>query len=250
MRASNLKPVALDWYKREIFADGVTLISEIHIASWLKCNIWYIQGRDRDLVIDTGMGLRSLVDEIALITDRPQIAVATHSHFDHSGGLHEFGHRYGHPLEAHIFQNPTQRDTLIDAGYVREETFLELPYDGFDYRQYKITPAPLTQHIDEGDVIDLGNRVFRILHLPGHSPGSIALFEEETGLFFSGDVIYDGELLDSLHCSNRDHFKQSLERLRDLPIKTIHAGHFPSFGKTRMQNIIDQYMSVKINAPI
>jgi len=108
----------------------------------------------------------------------------------------------------------------------------------------------LTQHIDEGDVIDLGNRVFRILHLPGHSPGSIALFEEETGLFFSGDVIYDGELLDSLHCSNRDHFKQSLERLRNLPIKTIHAGHFPSFGKTRMQNIIDQYMSVKINAPI
>ena len=49
----------------------------------------------------------------------------------------------------------------------------------------------MTRALDEGDVIDLGDRVFKVLHLPGHSRGSIGLLEEATGVFFSGDVIYE-----------------------------------------------------------
>jgi glyoxylase-like metal-dependent hydrolase (beta-lactamase superfamily II) len=51
-------------------------------------------------------------------------------------------------------------------------------------------------------VIDLCDRVFEVLHLPGHSPGSIGLWERQTGTLFSGDAIYDGPLLDELRDSN------------------------------------------------
>ena len=47
-------------------------------------------------------------------------------------------------------------------------------------------------------MVDIGNRHFEVLHLPGHSPGSIGLWEEASGTLFSGDAVYDGPLLDEL----------------------------------------------------
>ena len=51
-------------------------------------------------------------------------------------------------------------------------------------------------------MVDIGNRHFEVLHLPGHSPGSIGLWEEASGTLFSGDAVYDGPLLDELPTSN------------------------------------------------
>ena len=79
--------IASQWYETIPFSDGVTLIRELHVAPWLRCNIWHVRGRDRDLIIDTGMGLRPFKTELASLLDQPVTAVVTHSHFDHSGGL-------------------------------------------------------------------------------------------------------------------------------------------------------------------
>ena len=84
-------------------APGVTCIQETSVANFMRCNIWYVRGRDCDLVIDTGMGLNPLKQYIAQSTDKPLKAIATHSHFDHSGSLHEFDCRLGHRLEADAF---------------------------------------------------------------------------------------------------------------------------------------------------
>ncbi|WP_397544449.1 MBL fold metallo-hydrolase [Roseovarius salis] len=235
------KTVAADWYATESLTDGVMRIHEIHVASWLRCNIWHVRGRDRDLVIDTGMGLRPMTREIAALSGRPITAIMTHSHFDHSGGLHEFSDRCGHGAEAGIMAAPTEANTVADAGYVRAETFTALPWEGFSHRDFQVRPAPLTRLVDEGDVIDLGDRVFRVFHLPGHSPGSIALHEAETGLLFSGDVVYDGDLIDDLYHSDPEVLALSHARLRELPVRTVHAGHFASFGRDRLIEILDDY---------
>ena len=58
--------------------------------------IWHVRGRDFDLIVDTGLGLRPLKAEIAKLVDKPMKAVLTHSHFDHAGGAHEFNCRLGH----------------------------------------------------------------------------------------------------------------------------------------------------------
>ena len=71
-----------------------------------------------------------------------------------------------------------------------------------------IQPAPLTMLLGEGDLVDLGDRRFRVLHLPGHSPDSIGLLDERDGLFFSGDAIYDDTLIDDLPDSDRDRLSR------------------------------------------
>lgn len=234
--------VARNWYATHRIGDGITHIHEMHVASWLRCNIWHVQGRDRDLIIDTGMGLRPLVDEIATLSERPVTAIMTHSHFDHAGGLCQFPDRCGHRAEADVIAHPTATNTVADVGFVRAETFTALPYAGFSYDQFTVQPAPLTQLLDDGDVLDLGDRVLHVLHLPGHSPGSIALYEAATGTLFSGDVIYDGALIDDLYHSDAEQLRASHARLKELPVTTVHAGHYPSFGRDRMTQIIDEYL--------
>jgi len=233
--------IARDWYRSTARGDGITLIHEIHVARWLRCNIWHVRGRDRDLIIDTGMGLRPLTAEIARLSDRPQTALMTHSHFDHAGGLHAFDERCGHRAEAAIIAAPTAANTVADSGYVRAETFTALPWEGFSHRDFRVRSAPLTRLLDEGDIIDLGDRVFHVFHLPGHSPGSIALYEKSTGILFSGDVVYDGALIDDLYHSVPDDLDASHARLRELPVSTVHPGHFQSFSQARLVEILDEY---------
>ena len=237
------KRVAPDWYETERMADGVSLIRERHVAPWLRCNIWHVRGRDRDLVIDTGMGLRPLAAEVPGLAERPLLGIVTHTHFDHAGGLHQFADRAGHRLEAEVIAAPTAANTVADTGYLRAETFRALPWEGFEHTQYAVRPAPLTRLLDEGDVLDLGDRAFRIFHLPGHSPGSIALYEAETGILFSGDVIYDGDMIDNLYHSEPERLAESMARLRELPVSVVHGGHFGSFGRDTMRAIIDEYLA-------
>ncbi len=236
------KPVARDWYETIAISDGVTLVRELHVARWLRCNIWHIRGRDRDVLIDAGMGLRPLKPEIAALSGRPLTAIASHSHFDHMGGLHEFETRFGHPLEAHIHSNPSRDNTAV-GQFVRAETFTAWPCDGFEPETYQVRAAPLTGHLDEGDVVDLGDRHFQVFHLPGHSPGSIALFEQATGVLFSGDVVYNGYLFDTVYHSDPEAYVASLNRLKELPVTTVHAGHNRSFGRDKMISIIDEFLA-------
>jgi glyoxylase-like metal-dependent hydrolase (beta-lactamase superfamily II) len=104
-------------------------------------------------------------------------------------------------------------------------------------------PAPATRTLAEGDAVDLGDRRFAVLHLPGHSPGSIGLWEEEVGLLFSGDAIYDGPLLDELPGSDVAAYVQTMRRLRELPVSVVHAGHDPSFGGRRLREIAERYLA-------
>jgi glyoxylase-like metal-dependent hydrolase (beta-lactamase superfamily II) len=106
-----------------------------------------------------------------------------------------------------------------------------------------VLPAPATRTVDEGDVIDVGDRRFEVLHLPGHSPGSIGLWEAETGILFSGDAIYDGPLLDELPGSDIPSYVATMKRLRDLPVTVVHAGHDPSFGRDRLRDLCEGYLA-------
>ncbi len=231
-----------DWYETQSLGGGLTLIRECYVAKWLRCNIWHLRGRDRDILIDSGMGLRPLKREIPRLSERSLTAISSHCHFDHIGGAHEFAERLGHESEAHIHAAPSLAATAA-TGWIMAETFLAKPYDGFDHTQYRLTAAPLTGYLDEGDVVDLGDRAFNVLHLPGHSPGSIGLYEKSTGILFSGDAVYDGALFDTTYHSDRAIYRESLKRLRELPVSVVYGGHYGIFGRGRMIEIIDAYLA-------
>ncbi|MGD9999216.1 MAG: MBL fold metallo-hydrolase [Ilumatobacteraceae bacterium] len=249
-------PIAGRWFEQKRIDDAITLLWEPHVIELMRCNIWHVRGRDRDLVIDTGMGVTSLVSELADLIDRPVTAVATHGHDDHIGSHHEFADVLAHPLEAPLLEDPPLRslspleawgaemlESLALAGYPMHDPYFvtALPpgvaLDGFAHRA-----ARVTRLVDEGASVDTGDRHFEVLHLPGHSPGSIGLWEASTGTLFSGDAVYDGPLLDELPESDIEQYCSTMERLLELPVEVVHAGHDPSFGRARLQELARAYL--------
>ncbi len=229
-----------DWYEVKRVGDDVTYIGEPHILEFYRCNIWHVRGRERDLLVDSGMGVVSLREQVPLVTEKPCLALASHTHFDHIGCHHEFEERLVHRAEADLLANPTRENTLADP-YVTDEIFSNLPPVPYQSAEYAVKRAPATRILEDGDVIDLGNRHFEVVHTPGHSPGGIALWEAETGILFSGDIIYDGPLIDNTHA---DYFA-SMRRLLEFPVRLVHGGHFPSYDGTRHKAIIRAWLDEK-----
>lgn len=233
-----------DWYQTQHLGDDITLISEPHILEFYRCNIWHVRGRDRDMLVDSGMGVISLRQWVPLVTERPLDAVCSHTHFDHIGCHHEFECRLCHPAEAEFLARPTRANTLADP-YVTDEIFHALPPEPYNSSTYAVKAAPATRLIEDGDIIDLGDRHFQVIHTPGHSPGGIALFEKATGILISGDILYDGPLIEDAYHSNADDYMRSMERLYDLPVRLVHGGHFPSFGGERYRQLIHDWLDEK-----
>ncbi len=225
------------WYRTTGAGDGITLIAEPHILEFYRCNIWHVRGRGRDMLVDSGMGVVSLRRQVPLVTERPCIAVASHTHFDHIGCHHEFDERAVHKVEAEILACPSRRATLADR-YATDEIFTALPPPPYASAAYEVTPAPATRLLSAGDIVDLGDRHFEVIHTPGHSPGGIVLFERATGILFSGDTVYDGPLIDDAYHSDIDAYVASMKRIRDLPVRVVHGGHFPSFDGARYRELI------------
>jgi glyoxylase-like metal-dependent hydrolase (beta-lactamase superfamily II) len=248
--------IADKWFEFQRVDDDITLIWEPNVVPLIRCNIWHIRGRDRDLLIDTGLGMASLKAAARHLFEKKLTAIATHAHYDHVGGFHEFEDRVIHGAEARkvaagnaaSLYGAGKEDALLEsiraAGYdVPPELFTAVPSEGYDPRSYAVLPAPPTRVVGEGDVIDIGDRQFEVLHLPGHSPGSIGLWEAETGTLFSGDAIYDGPLLDELPGSDIPTYVATMKRLRQLPVSVVHAGHDPSFGRARLGELCDAYLA-------
>jgi len=234
------------------------LVTEPHVHPLLRCNVWHVVGRETDLVVDTSLGLASLLPYVRRELANGVLAVATHSHSDHIGGLGEFADRAVHRLEAGDLTKPvtTYLETAVygesvlgpyrRAGYIIPTLFVDaVPAGGVVATVCVGDPVPATRLLDDGDVVDLGDRRFEVLHLPGHSPGSIGLWEAATGVLFSGDAVYDGPLLDELDGSDIQAYVQTMRRLRELPVTVVHGGHEASFGRQRLVEICDRYLALR-----
>ena len=235
---------AESWYETERLDGGVTYICEPHIKAFYRCNIWHVRGRDRDMLVDSGMGVVALREAVPEITEKPCLAVASHTHFDHIGAHWEFDERLAHPAEAEILAAPSRAATLADP-YVTDEIFTRLPPAPYLSAEYRVKAAPATRLIGQGDVIDLGDRAFEVIHTPGHSPGGIMLFERADGILFSGDTVYDGPLIDDAYHSDIPAYVATMRRILDLPVRVVHGGHFPSFDGARYRELIRQYVDQK-----
>ncbi|MEX1264592.1 MAG: MBL fold metallo-hydrolase [Actinomycetota bacterium] len=247
-------PVAERWWRTLDSGNGVTLLTEAHITPMLESNVWHVRGGDADLVVDTANGigaLRPAIDELA--QGRPVIAMATHGHFDHVGGLAELDDRRCHEADAAEVRDPfavriergsqPQGVEEIFAYYgfdVPRSTIDAVPYEGFDVTAWVAPGAEPTSYVGDGDVLDLGDRRLEVLHVPGHTPGSIAIWEADTGLLFSGDTAY----VDArLSFDDPEAAEASLTRLRDLPVRRVHAGHDRSFEGDELRLLIDGLLS-------
>ena len=255
-------PVVADWFSLTWVTGGIAMLTEPHVNGLMRANLWYVRGRERDLLVDTGNGaapLRPVLARLARGRSREVIAVATHAHVDHIGGLHEFERRLLHPREEeaalHISDlaplstvswSEELKDYLVECGLRVPPVLADArPAADFDPVAFRIAPVAPTHLVEGGDLIDLGERQFQVLHLPGHSPGSIGLWDEAAGILFSGDVIYDGELLDALPRSDVAAYVRTMERLLDLPVTVVYPGHDEPFGHQRLRELAEAYLRLR-----
>ena len=250
-------PIRQPWFTSSTLPLGVTWILEPSVNPFLRANIWHVKGRDRDLLVDTGMGIASLRESFPELFEREPIVFVTHGHYDHTGGAHEFTERWAHVAEAPALAQPEDA-TLVSAelgpsfsdalaadtpdGVAPPFLVDAIPDADYEIASYGTVAAPVTHPARDGDVIELGDRTFEVLHLPGHTPGSAGLFEADTGILFTGDMVYEGELLDELPESNIDDYVTSMRRLATVPASVVHAGHEESFDRDRLVQLVDNYL--------
>ena len=141
-----------------------------------------LTGADRALLVDSGRNVTNARDIAAALTDLPISLLNTHADGDHVASNGQFNAFYMHPEE--------------EANYRRGN------------RPGNIIP------VQEGDVLDLGNRKLKIIHLSGHTPGSIALLDLENRVLLSGDPIQDGRIFMFGPFRNMENYVTSLEHLK------------------------------------
>jgi glyoxylase-like metal-dependent hydrolase (beta-lactamase superfamily II) len=253
-------PVADSWFSVQQVADGITLITEPYVDSLIRANFYHVHGSEADLIVDTGTGIAPLawaLDGLIAAAKRV-IAVATHTHYDHVGGMHEFRERLVHPREQESLAGKGQFASLLaqdfpaawrsqveDGDHQLPEVLVDaIPFEGFDPRDHTLTPAGATRLVDEGDKIGLGSRVFEVMHTPGHSPGGICLLDRQAGVLFSGDTIYDSRLFDELPGSDINSYLKTIARLRSLAgIRMVCPGHDACFDGGRLRDLGDAYLT-------
>jgi glyoxylase-like metal-dependent hydrolase (beta-lactamase superfamily II) len=248
-------PVVEGWFEVERLDAGLVRVTEPHVSGLVSANIWWVRGQQGDVVVDTGLGVASLRAHIPEMFGRDPLAVVTHTHLDHVGGAHEFGRVAVHEAEAAVVGSPTPASLdpateleilglRVDDGTALPASLLRaLPAADYDPAAYVVQPAVVTRVLRHDDRIDLGDQVLRVLHLPGHSPGSIVLWDEAGSRLFTGDVVYDDELLDEMHGTDIDAYVASMRRLLQLSVDVVHPGHGPSFDGTRLREIASEYLA-------
>lgn len=219
-----------DWYAAKRLAADLVVLTEPAVHDYFRANLYMLRGRDADLVVDSGMGLAPLRPHLPLVPGKPVIAVATHIHLDHVGSLHEFADRRGPARSAGAFA--TMPDEATYAHMFRDfpDPVSRPPSPGWGSAGYRLEPAPLAQALAEGDTIDLGDRRFTVVELPGHSPDSIGLVDQRDGTFFCGDALYPAGLIDDLPDSDREDYRATMQKILDLPVSAALGGHGDSLG--------------------
>lgn len=182
-------------------------------------NLYLLIGKETALLVDTGTGLFPLTPLVNnLIGDKKLMVVNTHTHFDHRGGNEEFNEISVHSLEA------KQLTKQFDVSFLRDSP--QKIVMQYAKKNFILKPAPSIKSIEEGYEFNLGDISLKVIHTPGHSPGSISLLSNKNELF-TGDTAHYG----TMYLPKRKKFPiilSSLHKMLEICIKCGVSEIYPS----------------------
>ena len=214
--------------------DVIELLPRLHLLRFPVGQAYLWRDDDALTLIDAGTigagrTIAGVVEELGHARGDVRRIVLTHFHEDHVGGAGEFAALSGAEVLAHHLDAPFIRGELPGPPPRFEEWELpihaaaaELLPDGTP-----VPPASVTG-LSDGDVLDFGGGA-RVIHVPGHTDGSIALFLPEEGVLFTGDTVVaspvDGSVIPGVLNLDRRQLLVSLRRLAELEAKVACFGH-------------------------
>ena len=217
-------------------------------------NSYVIKADNRNLIIDTGFnrgvcyeamenGLHALEIDLSR-TD----FMLTHMHSDHTGLVSrlftETSKVYFSRIDSEVFNENIDWQAMLDYalhnGFELEELIRAAEsHPGFKYRPRKIPDFTM---LDDGSMIEIGDYKLQCILTPGHTQGHICLYEEDKQILFSGDhILYDlTPHIESwsYEVNSLENYMQSLDKVRNLPVKLVLPGHRNFF--TDLKGRIDE----------
>lgn len=196
--------------------------------------IYLVEGKLCAMVIDTGMGIGSLLNVIRQFCELPLVVVNTHGHPDHAGGNAEFKKVYLNSADFALYYTTAVKRYRVedirkifgDEGKIFEENLLK--------SSENVVP------LREGEEFDLGGRTITVHKLEGHTKGSVVLHDSLTKWLFVGDAISIKDTWLFLDCSTSlTHYRNSLLSfiLKEIPVTKILSGHEPNVATPELLNI-------------
>ena len=144
-----------------------------------------LAGTEKSLLIDSGMTVRNALEIASSLTRLPVSLLNTHADMDHIGCNNQFDSFYMHPADEPSYRRSGKGGQIIP--------------------------------VHDNDEMDLGNRPLKIIHLPGHTPGSIAVLDTALRVLISGDPIQEhGRIFMFGENRNMPDYIQSLKKLENM----------------------------------
>ena len=206
-----------NWFTKKDVDDGVILIRDGGFD-----NIYVIEGSEKVLVVDTGVGYKDLKKYIRSFTNKPLLVVNSHAHPDHAGGNHAFSHVYLHKNEVEPLEYFTS-ERIMRLAY---EHFIKKPFPTY-LEADQINTQPELTLIEQGFEFNLGDRVVAVYDIPGHTQGSIALYDSKTKSLFTGDSTTRMVWLHPEMATTVEDYLNSVVKMKNISneISQLYAGH-------------------------
>lgn len=221
------------------------------LDGYVQSGVYLIRGQGENMLIDTGnwtlpefnngMGefLLELLDKEK--NDLKYILI-THFHYDHTGNAKMLKERYGaqvvcHPADRPIIEDPlivTRPENITRFGVTPEEVVEDFNLkegeslglsDPAIIEKYWNFPVEVDLEVNHGDILDVGGLKLEIIHLPGHCPGHIGVWNPHTGSLYSGDLLHYPTPLGPAPIGDAKAHWQSIEKCLALKPQLLLEGH-------------------------
>jgi glyoxylase-like metal-dependent hydrolase (beta-lactamase superfamily II) len=208
------------WFTAKRVADGVWRIDDRG-----SDNMYLVEGKDRALLIDTGLGIGDLAGFVKSLTALPLTVVNTHGHPDHAGGNRQFTSVFAHP-------DDFEMTARFSGGEYRAATvrrvLQETPeLSALIFKDSSGLADPKLLAATGGMVFDLGGRKLEVIETPGHTKGSICLMDAGNRLLFTGDNDNTLVWLFLRDCLPLETYLKTLKKVqaRSAEFDTLLPGH-------------------------
>lgn len=216
-------PSADPWFEVYKVQPGIFAIYEPHQAE--EVISYLIVGSKRALLFDTGLGIGNIKKVTDALTRLPVAVANSHTHNDHIGDNWRFNVVYGMDTD---FTRANAKGSTADAQaeLAPGQICGDLPA-GFDAQHYASKPFRIARPLHDGDAIDLGDRVLKVVATPGHTPDSIILLDEKNLLMFTGDTFYPGPIFLYRPETDLKAYSASLMKMNAMGVhvKTLLPAH-------------------------